>query len=78
MNNKGQAIDSQGTSAEDAFELLDNLCENGFEGDVSKLALALGRDEDEINSFFDGEQNIDEDLLMKIRGIAQERGIEIE
>lgn len=78
MGTNNDAIDSMNTSPEEAHELLNNLCENGFAGDAEELALALGRDEEEIKDMLSGEEDIDEDLLMKIRGIAQERGIEIE
>jgi len=40
-------------------------------------ALALGRDDDEIGEFLTGENEVDDDLLMKIRGIAQQRHIDI-
>lgn len=78
MEINNQAIDSEGTTRAQARKMLANLCENGFSGDVEKLAVALGRDEGEIKSFLDGAGEIDEDLLMKIRGIAQQRGLEIE
>lgn len=78
METNDNTIDSMNTTDEQAHELLNNLCENGFAGDAEELALALGRDEEEIDELLSGEGTIDEDLLMKIRGIAQERGIEIE
>ncbi len=71
-------IDSKGTTSEAAEDLLANLLTDGFSDDVKSLALALGRDEDEIESMLDGAENIDEDLLMKIRGVARERGLKIE
>lgn len=77
MSSNDQAIDSEGTTREEAQSLLSDLCENGFSGDVDLTALALGRESEEIQSMLDGEEEIDEDLLMKIRGIAEERNIEI-
>lgn len=77
METNNQAIDSEGTTPAEAREMLNNLCETGFSGDVGKLAVALGRDEEEITGFLNGESDIDEDLLMKIRGIARERDLEI-
>lgn len=76
MNN--DAKDDQGTTAEQARTMLENLCESGFDSDAGKLALVLGRDVDEINDLLSGTEEVDDDLLMKIRGIAQERNIEIE
>jgi hypothetical protein len=77
MSSNGQTIDSEGTTQEEAQSLLSDLCENGFSGDVDLTALALGRESEEIQSILDGEADVDEDLLMKIRGIAEERNIEI-
>lgn len=75
MQENEQTIDSENTTQEEAQELLSNLCKEGFSGDVGKLALVLGRDQDEIQKIIDGDATIDEDLLMKIRGLAQERDI---
>jgi hypothetical protein len=78
METNNDAIDSMETSPEEAKELLTNLCENGFAGDAEELAIALGRDKEEIHDLLSGEEDVDEDLLMKVRGIAQEREIEID
>lgn len=78
METNNQVIDSEGTTPEEARRLLMELGENTFSGDIGKLAVALGRDEDELDAVLDGEANVDEDLLMKIRGIAQERGASAE
>lgn len=74
----GSMIDVQGTTPEEVRLLLENLCEAGFNSDTEELAVALGRDEDDIISMLDGSEDIDEDLLMKIHGIARERNLEIE
>ena len=78
METNDNAIDSMETTPDEARELLNNLCENGFAGDTEELAVVLGRDEEEIKDMLSGDEEIDEDLLMKIRGIAQEREIEID
>lgn len=78
METNEQIIDSKNTTQEEARNLLDSLCQDGFSGDVEKVALALGRDEEEIKGILDGDADVDEDLLMKIRRIAQERALEIE
>jgi hypothetical protein len=57
--------------------LLQQLCNNGFDGSISACALALGRDAQEIGDMLNESSAVDEDLVMKIRGIAEERGIEI-
>jgi hypothetical protein len=73
-----QTIDDQGTTEDQARQILRNLLVNGFEGDVSAAALALGRSTEEVDGFLNEETEIDEDLMVKIRGIAQNRGFEIE
>lgn len=50
----------------------------GFDGNTAELALVLGRTPDEIGNILDGSEPVDDDLAMKVRGIAQERGISIE
>lgn len=60
----------------DARRMLRNLCDNGFDGSIGDTALALGRDEVSVAGALEG-QDIDEDLVMKIRGIAEERNIDI-
>ena len=65
------------TSPEESREMLQAFCENGFDGSIEATALALGRDDDEIGEFLTGENEVDDDLLMKIRGIAEQRHIDI-
>jgi len=60
-----------------AKEAMEHLLERGFGGDKFMFALALGRTEEQIDGMLSGEEEIDEDLEMKVRGIAQERNIDI-
>jgi hypothetical protein len=53
------------------------LRDRAFDSSDEKLALALGRPTEEIESLIGGEEVIDDDLVMKARGIAQERGVEL-
>lgn len=78
MEATNDAVDSQGTSADEARQILNKFGDNGFSSDTEKIAIVLGRSADEISAFLSGEKDIDDDLLMKIRGIAKERNIEIE
>jgi hypothetical protein len=59
-------------------ELLKRFCENGFDGSVERAALVLGREAEELQNMISGELEVDEDLEMKIRGIAAERGFDID
>ena len=77
MNQK-TIVDNNGTTQDEARELLENFCRDGFENDLNEAALALGRPREELEDFLSGDEEIDDDLVMKIRGIAQERNIEIE
>ncbi len=78
MTTKENIVDDQGTTQEQAREKLEKFCREGFENDSEKCALVLGRTADEIDGFISGDETIDDDLVMKMRGIAEERGIEIE
>jgi hypothetical protein len=43
-----------------------------------KFAVALGRPVEEVSAWMAGTEPPDDDIIMKARGIARERGIEIE
>jgi hypothetical protein len=73
----GQAVDDRGTDQSEAVTILRNLSERAFDSSDEKLALALGRPTEEIESLLGGEELIDDDLVMKARGIAQERGVAV-
>lgn len=60
----------------DDRQVLESLL-TGFEGNIDELALALGLKNEALESYLSGEEEVDSDLAMKIRGIAQERGIDI-
>jgi hypothetical protein len=71
-------VDDRGTDAAGGLALLRRLRDNGFESDDEKFAVALGRPVKEVSAWMDGSEAPDDDIIMKARGIAQERGIEIE
>ena len=77
MNESKNIVDDNGTTQDAAQELLENFCRNGFENNLDEAALVLGRPREELEDFLSGDEVIDDDLVMKMRGIAQERGIEI-
>ena len=72
------ALDHQGTSEGQGRELLRRLRDNGFDADDAKLAQALGRPVEEVQGWLTGGAPLDDDLVMKARALAQERGITIE
>jgi plasmid maintenance system antidote protein VapI len=72
-----QAVDDRGTDQSEAGTILKNLRDRAFDSSNEKLALALGRPTEEIEGLIGGEEIIDDDLVMKARGIAQQRGMEL-
>jgi hypothetical protein len=57
----------------DTLETLELLRAEVFDDSDEQLALALGRPTEEIQSWLNGAEEIDEDAEMKIHGLAQER-----
>jgi hypothetical protein len=58
-------------------ELLRHYIDNGFGSDINEAALTLGRTPEELDSMLSGDMTVDDDLEMKIRGIAEERSIDL-
>lgn len=75
---KANKIDDQGTTQDEARELLQNLLTNGFDDEIDLLSQALGRPSEEILDAIQGNEQIDEDLLMKVRGIIEERNLKVD
>lgn len=73
-----QTVDSEGTSQEQGRAILQALRDRAFDGSDEKFALALGRPTEEVSAFLSGDEPVDDDLVMKARGIAQQRGVEVE
>jgi len=73
-----QQVDDKGTDQEAARQILTALRDRGFDGDNERLAVALGRSLPQIQGLIDGSETIDDDVVMKARGIALNRGIEVE
>ena len=73
-----QQVDDKGTDQEEARQLLIALRDRGFQGDNEKFAVALGRSVEQVQAFIDGSETIDDDVVMKARGIALNRDVEIE
>jgi len=73
-----QQVDDKGTDQEQAQGMLTTLRDQGFDGDNQNLAIALGRSEEQVQNMISGAETIDDDIVMKTRGISLNRGIEIE
>ena len=77
LNSEPEVVEIADMSEEDATKLLQEFCDNGFHGSLEETGLVLGRPEEELQRMLDGVEPVDDDLIMKIRGIAQQRGIDI-
>jgi hypothetical protein len=73
-----QNVDDKGTDQEEAQHMIEALRDEGFNGDNEQVAKALGRTIEQVAGMIDGSETIDDDVVMKARGIALNRGIQIE
>jgi hypothetical protein len=73
-----QKVDDKGTNQEDAQHMIEALRDEGFNGDNEQVAKALGRTIEQVEGMIDGTETVDDDVVMKARGIALHRGIQIE
>ncbi|HEX6187064.1 MAG TPA: hypothetical protein VFZ40_03200 [Pyrinomonadaceae bacterium] len=71
-------LDDQGTNQTEGRAIIKRLRDKAFNEDDAQLALALGRPVEEVEGWTGGAATVDDDVLMKVRGIAQERGVEVE
>ena len=71
-------VDDRGTGQEKAAKIIRKLRDRAFEASDEKLALALGRPVEEVAAWNAGQQAIDDDVIMKARGIAMHRGVHVE
>jgi hypothetical protein len=75
---KEDAVDNQGTGQPEARDMMHQLMNERFGGGgIEHLALVMGRPEDELQRFLTGEEPIDDDFVMKMRGVAKERGVDL-
>jgi hypothetical protein len=73
-----QVVDDRGTSESEGRSILMRLRDQGFEGSDEKLAIALGRPIEDVQGWTNGTKTVDDDVVMKARGVAKQRGINIE
>ena len=71
-------VDDRGTGQDKAVQILRTLRDRAFDASDEKLAVALGRPVQEVVEWNSGEALIDDDVVMKARGIAIHRGVAIE
>ncbi len=71
-------VDDRGTNQDMAARILVNLRDRAFAASDERLALALGRPTEEVAAWQAGLEIIDDDVVMKARGIALHRGVSVE
>jgi hypothetical protein len=71
--NQNEAAKAEGYDSSESLEILRKLKTEVFESSDVHVALAMGRPVEEIEAWFSGAEEIDEDAGMKIHGIAKER-----
>ncbi|HEX8653470.1 MAG TPA: hypothetical protein VF708_21820 [Pyrinomonadaceae bacterium] len=77
-NRSEQEVDDRGTTQSEGRALLKRLRDLGFEASDEKLAVVLGRPVEQVEAWTNGDEEVDDDVIMKARGIARDRNIEIE
>jgi hypothetical protein len=73
-----ESLDDRGTTETEGLELLRRLRDDGFDGDNERLATALGRPSKTVEAWMEGAESLDDDIIMKARGIATQRGVEVD
>ena len=76
--NTEHAVDDRGTDQQRGQEILKRLRDQGFDASDERFAVALGRPVEEVQAWMSGSEPVDDDVVMKARGIAKMRGVEIE
>jgi hypothetical protein len=71
-------LDDQGTNQSEGRAIIKRLRDKAFDGSDELLAVALGRPAEEVEGWTGGAEPLDDDVLIKARGIAEQRGIDIE
>lgn len=75
---EGGPVDDRGTDQTEARALLKRLRDEGFSASNEQLAVALGRPVEHVEAWMNGVEPVDDDVMMKARGIASDRNIQIE
>lgn len=67
-------VDDQGTNQQGARDLLGQFVSDTSGNDLQKAALVLGRDAESLENMLEGEEMIDDDLVMKVKALIEQRG----
>ena len=77
MEVESNIVGDQESNQAEARDILKAFNDNGFDGDVEETGTVLGRPSREIRDMLNGDLDVDDDLAMKMRAIAKERGIDL-
>jgi hypothetical protein len=69
--------ESEGPPSSNEPNIIRELRDKGFDSSDERLAVALGRPADDIAAMANGSEQPDEDAVIKARGIAEQRGIDL-
>jgi len=72
-----QGAQTEETGRSEGVDLLKDFIAVGFRSDIKAASLVLGYDEEILRSMLSGDTPVDDDIEMKMRGIAQERNFRI-
>ena len=78
MRDDNNVVDDRGNSQKEAIAILRNLRDHGFASSNEQLARALGRSAGQVEGWLEGAEQVDDDVVIKARGIAQARDVRIE
>ncbi|CAN5776272.1 hypothetical protein BH24ACI3_BH24ACI3_12490 [soil metagenome] len=67
-------VDDLGTDQQGGRDLLAQFVSDISGSDLQKAALALGRDAESLENMLEGKATIDDDLVMKLKGLIEQRG----
>ena len=80
MNNSGNhrnPVDDRGTTQDETLNFIKHLRDSAFDSSNEQIAMALGRTESQVEAWFSGSETINDDVIMKARGIARTRNVDL-
>lgn len=72
-NEQIDPVTDDALNQDEAREILRSVCTKEFGDALGKAAIALGRPRDQLESMLSGGAVIDDDVVIKARGLSQER-----
>jgi ribosome-binding protein aMBF1 (putative translation factor) len=73
QNSRSNGLEQQAETR----SIIRQVRDEAFDSSDEQLALALGRPVDQVRAMAEGAEEPDDDVVMKLRGIAEQRGVEL-